>query len=71
MNGVYISVALYSIVFAQRRLSREGVSRKMRKLFFFKHLFYVVWFIIAGLLEFVQISFHQLNKKDFEKISEF
>ena len=71
MNGVYISVALYSIVFAQRRLSREGVSRKMRKLFFFKHLFYVVWFIIAGLLEFVQISFHQLNGSDFKEKPEF
>ena len=56
MNGVYVSVALYSLVFAQRRLSREGVSKKMRKLFFLKHLFYVVWFIIASLLEFTRIS---------------
>ena len=58
MNAIYISVALYSIIFAQRRLSREGVSKKMRKLFFFKHLILVVWFIIARLLEFIQISLH-------------
>ena len=40
MNAIYISVALYSIIFAQRRLSREGVSKKMRKLFIFLRIFF-------------------------------
>ena len=42
--SVYILVAIYSIVFAYRRLDRPGVSKEARSLFLKKHLYYVVVF---------------------------
>lgn len=44
--SVYISVAIYSVTYSQRRLKRNGVSQEVRKLFFRKHLIYVVVFIV-------------------------
>jgi hypothetical protein len=42
--SIYILVAIYSFVFAYRRLERPGVSKEARTMFLKKHLYYVVVF---------------------------
>ena len=42
----FILVALYSCVYAFRRLTRPGMSREIRIVFIRKHIFYVMTFII-------------------------
>ena len=42
--SIYILVAIYSFVFAYRRLERPGVSKQARSMFLKKHLYYVVVF---------------------------
>lgn len=44
--SIYILVAIYSVVFAYRRLERPGVSREARNMFLKKHIYYVFVFII-------------------------
>ena len=41
----YILIAVYSLVFAYRRLERPGVSKEARSMFLKKHLYYVLVFI--------------------------
>jgi len=43
--SIYIIVAIYSTVFAFRRLNRPGVSKEVRSMFLKKHLYYVIVFI--------------------------
>ena len=43
--SVYILIAIYSFVFAYRRLERPGVSKEVRQMFLKKHLYYVIVFI--------------------------
>lgn len=46
MLSIYILVAIYSFVFAYRKLERPGVSKEVRSMFLKKHLYYVVVFTI-------------------------
>ena len=45
--SIYIIVAIYSFVFAYRRLERPGVSKEARSMFLKKHLYYV--FVLISL----------------------
>ena len=49
--SLYIVVAIYSVVYSYRRLSRPGVSKEVRHLFVKKHLVYVVAFIILWMVQ--------------------
>jgi hypothetical protein len=42
----FVLLALYSCVFAYRRLTRPGMSSEVRYVFIRKHIFYVTVFII-------------------------
>lgn len=48
--SVYILVALYSVVFAYRRLNRPGVSKEIRMMFIKKHFIYVAVFIVVWVI---------------------
>ena len=48
--SVYILVALYSVVFAFRRLNRDGVSKEIRMMFIKKHFLYVAVFIVIWVI---------------------
>jgi len=52
--SVYILVALYSVVFAYRRLNRPGVSKEIRLMFIKKHFVYVVVFIFVWVIQLTQ-----------------
>lgn len=43
--SVYILVAIYSVIYAYRRLERPGVSKEVRSMFLVKHSVYVFVFI--------------------------
>jgi len=61
--SAYILVALYSMIFSQRRLSRPGVSNSVRKLFWKKHSIYVVVFIIIWTVQLTACYFHLFDPK--------
>jgi hypothetical protein len=44
--SIYIIIAIYSFLFAYRRLERPGVSQEARQMFLKKHLYYVFVFIV-------------------------
>lgn len=43
---MYLMIAIYSVVFSNRRLNRPGMSKDLRKLFSRKHTEYVILFAI-------------------------
>ena len=45
--SVYMIIALYSCIFASRRLARPGISKANRKYFLQQHFFYVAVFILV------------------------
>lgn len=49
--SVYILVAIYSVIYAGRRLERPGVSKEIRTLFLKKHTTYVGIFIIIWVIQ--------------------
>ena len=49
--SVYIMVAMYSFAYAERRLNRPGIERKVRKHFICKHYSYVMIFIAVWAIE--------------------
>jgi hypothetical protein len=49
--SIYIVVAIYSTVFAFRRLKRPGVSNGVRSMFLKKHLYYVIVFTVIWTLQ--------------------
>jgi hypothetical protein len=51
MLSIYILVAIYSFVFAYRKLERPGVSKEVRSMFLEKHLYYVVVFTIIWTIQ--------------------
>jgi hypothetical protein len=51
MLSIYILVAIYSFVFAYRKLERPGVSKEVRSMFLKKHLYYVVVFTIIWTIQ--------------------
>lgn len=50
MMSVYILIAIYSCIYAIRRLERPGVSKEVRKMFLKKHVAYVVVFIVIWVI---------------------
>ena len=52
--SVYILIAVYSSVFAYRRLNRPGVSKQIRELFVKKHFAYVLVFIFIWTIQLSQ-----------------
>jgi succinate dehydrogenase hydrophobic anchor subunit len=57
----YIIVALYSCVFALRRLLRPGVSKAIRFIFLMKHFFYVASFIVIWTTFLASSYYHLFN----------
>lgn len=58
MSG-YILAAIYSVIYAYRRLERPGVSKEVRQMFLKKHFVYVIVFIILWTLQLSQ-NYYQL-----------
>ena len=59
--SIYIVVAIYSVVYSYRRLMRPGVSKEVRQMFFRKHFYYVVVFIILWTVQQSQNYFTLFN----------
>lgn len=59
--SIYIIVAIYSTVFAFRRLNRPGVSKEVRSMFLKKHLIYVIVFIVLWTITLSQNYFTLFN----------
>jgi hypothetical protein len=57
--SVYILVAIYSTIFAYRRLQRPGVSKEIRTMFLKKHYVYVGVFIVIWTIQLSQ-NYYQL-----------
>lgn len=55
--SVYILVAIYSVIYAYRRLERPGVSKEVRSMFLKKHYVYVGVFIIIWSIQLTQNYF--------------
>ena len=54
----YIMMALYSVIFSNRRLTRPGVSAELRKVFVKKHSHYVYLFTAIWILQLAQAFEH-------------
>ena len=48
--SVYILIAIYSVIYAYRRLERPGVSKEVRSMFLKKHYVYVGVFSIIWVI---------------------
>jgi len=59
--SVYVVVAIYSTVFAYRRLHRPGVSKEVRQMFVKKHFLYVVVFIGIWTIQQMQNYYELFN----------
>ena len=59
--SIYIFVAIYSTVFAFRRLNRPGVSKEVRSMFLKKHLYYVIVFTAIWTIQLSQNYFTLFN----------
>ena len=59
--SIYIIIALYSCVYAMRRLTRPGVSKEVRKNFVINHFLYVVTFIIVWTVFLASAYYHLFN----------
>ena len=59
--SVYIVVAIYSTVFAYRRLHRPGVSKEVREMFVKKHFLYVLVFILIWTIQQTQNYYELFN----------
>jgi hypothetical protein len=59
--SVYILVAIYSTIFAYRRLQRPGVSKEIRTMFLKKHYIYVGVFICIWTIQLSQNYFQLFN----------
>ena len=49
--SVYVVIAVYSLIYSIRRLTRPGVSVYVRNLFIKKHFFYVFVFIFIWMIQ--------------------
>lgn len=63
--SIYIIVAIYSTVFAFRRLNRPGVSKEVRSMFLKKHLIYVIVFIVLWTITLSQNYFTLFNPPNY------
>lgn len=61
--SAYIIVALYSCIFALRRLLRPGVSNQIRSFFLVKHFLYVGVFIVIW-TTYLASAYHHLFNPD-------
>lgn len=55
----YILSAIYSVIFAYRRLNRPGVSQEIRSMFLQKHYVYVAVFLAIWIIQLSQ-NYYQL-----------
>ena len=60
----YIMVALYSVIFSNRRLTRPGVSAELRKVFVKKHSHYVYLFTAIWIIQLAQSFEHLFGPGD-------
>lgn len=63
--GFFMLIGFYSIIFADRRLARPGVSKIMRRLYCKKHTLYVIAMIIIQLCQQL-VNFYQLFNPNLE-----
>ena len=49
--SIYVVIAIYSLIFTIRRLTRPGVSVAVRNMFIRKHFFYVFVFIFIWMIQ--------------------
>lgn len=63
----YIIVALYSCVYALRRLTRPGVSKQVRTSFLKKHFAYVACFIVIWTTYLASAYYHLFNPQSKDK----
>ena len=63
--GFYMIIGFYSIIFADRRLARPGVSKVMRRLYCKKHTLYVIAMILIQLCQQL-VNFYQLFNPNLE-----
>ena len=61
--SLYIIVAVYSCVFAFRRLTRPGINKEVRFIFLFKHIAYTLVFIIIWTIFYVSSFYHIFGLK--------
>lgn len=61
--STYILVAIYSVIFAYRRLERPGVSKEVRSMFLRKHYTYVAVFICIWTIQLSQNYYMLFNPK--------
>lgn len=59
--STYILVAIYSVIYAYRRLQRPGVSQEIRQMFLKKHYIYVGVFIVIWIIQLSQNYFQLFN----------
>lgn len=59
--STYILVAIYSVIYAYRRLQRPGVSQEIRQMFLKKHYIYVGVFIVIWTIQLSQNYFQLFN----------
>jgi hypothetical protein len=59
--SVYIIIALYSCIFAMRRLMRPGVSKEIRYAFLIHHFLYVVTFIFIWSIFWANAYYYLFN----------
>lgn len=72
--SIYICVAVYSVIFAYRRLQRPGVSKSVRDMFWKKHATYVLVFIVIWVVQLSNNYFvltHPRNKNNLDVLSEY
>eukprot|EP00347_Sterkiella_histriomuscorum_P009160 403342290 len=62
--SIYIIVALYSCVYAQRRLARPGLKNRERWFFLRKHYSYVGVFILIWTLNLASVYYQLFNPND-------
>jgi hypothetical protein len=65
--SIYIIVALYSCVYAQRRLTRPGLRKDIRRFFLRKHYSYVGVFILVWTLNLAKVYYQLFNPEPAEK----
>ena len=67
--SVYLLIALYSCVYASRRLNRPGISKKIRTHFLRKHYYYVAvfTFVWGGYLSNAYFELFYPDKEDSER----
>ena len=62
--SLYIIVALYSCIFAMRKLTRPGMSKEIKAYFIRRHFLYVFSFIVIWTIFLASSYFHIFHSPD-------